>query len=952
MGPEYRSFVWAFIVIMGFQIALTVSMMLAACKLSRSRVWKDIIAGSVFCILMSATQASILLILESDQKIVLLIYASALMYVLTHLVYNINLYHLIKPVIKDYIEIIKPRQSTILIGIAITSIIYIMSDILIKITPQIGGNFNIIYGFSAISLGLACVAIADLILIYRSYKGTKFVSTSYGLGAMAGITLTLTVVLLLGGVIFSTLKDKVYYLVLFYLFSLALSLSFNLRFIVMYPSLLQPKWKSLLPVDVVRLTFMAVLVFTALSLYSGLKDSPEFARFTTIPAYMVIIVCIAVFMSSLTATYLWAIHTKTKLWYWRELRAGHLLLSGVMLYALALVIYSWNDLGASAKILAWIFIEFLLLFYIFRIFELSRTADFLRANIRHDLVHLGRYFISLASAFFILLMAITVVPNTSLNSKSANIMSLIMLGGSLPIIVLIVHTRMRSLADELRFNSPLGILGYFVGFSAFAIAYGIFRNIGDINTLQMIMIIGYISSLGLELHALIQSNRGQVKPKISTMKELLNYHARFWIRPESLEELLQYIKSEFKHIPCINSVQFDRLNRKFLFGTCDDREIDVISAAILLEMYSLRDTRGFSIKKTNKDEVVRDIEDILKINVLKLPDKLKVHFDLEKYYPILLRHVVDELGKEMSPFVSEEESRKIIKKLGKCNIAFNGLCEGKIPEKMSEDEFCGCLREYIASLEKKFPFEYSLFRTAIVRKTADIVSEYGISIQKALNIVPTGIESLDEILGGGFPKNSSTLLIIEHPVARDMFLREFTLVGLKNKDRIIFLSSEYKYDDIKSAILSELSDKYLKMLYFLDINESIKNVNNTHIINENGRIILPVNSILIQHAIVKSIKSIPKEAHKRVIIDAMRRLSVYYEKEDLWRMIATLVEGHKRWNCTLVVTCYPELGWCTDELRKIFDNVLVLTISGGEARVIVDKFYGGIPEERCLPLKS
>ncbi|NOZ83077.1 MAG: hypothetical protein GXN98_04620 [Euryarchaeota archaeon] len=291
----------------------------------------------------------------------------------------------------------------------------------------------------------------------------------------------------------------------------------------------------------------------------------------------------------------------------------------------------------------------------------------------------------------------------------------------------------------------------------------------------------------------------------------------------------------------------------------------------------------------------------------------------------------------------------IMNRLGKCSIAFSKMCSGDIPERMSEKEFCDCLQSYIAALEEKFPFEYSLFRTAVVRKTAELLSAYGIRVEKALRIVPTGIRHLDDALGGGLPKSTSTLLVVEHPRARDIFLKSFIISGIENGEHVVFLSTEMEYMHIRDAIISETGTKNIKNLRYLDVSGS-PGYPQGSIVSENGRTIVPLNNIMIQHALVKSIKSLPKEEHKRVVIDAMRGLAPYYDAEDIHRMLATFIEGHRRWNCTLLVTCYPELGWCTGELKKIFDSVIVLTISGGEVRAIIEKFYGGVPEEKLVNL--
>ena len=954
MDSEYRLFVLAFIAVMSFQIAVSISMVLDAHRVSRSKLWRDIAAGSIFCVLMTATQASLLLKLEYIAEIKTLLYASAITYIIMHFIYNITLYYLIKPVLND--KITPVNHISLALSAVITGFAYATS-LLIAGAALPPGDFRIIYAFSLFSTGIIAISVVDLVTIYRMHKQSRFISTPYRLGPLAGGVLIVSVIFLLTGILTGTppgSRGTIYYPLLFYLFSVTFSIALNRRFIVSYPSVFQPKWQYLLPVDIVRVTLSAVLFFTALSLFSSLQNTSYIQRYAEIPKYWIIIVVAVVALFSLTTTYMWAIHNKTGLWYWRELRAGHVLMSAVMMYTLALVLYMWEDIEFPARIFTWLFAELLILFSVFRLIELNRTANMIKAEVKHEFPHLIRYCISMLSLFVIILLGMSQVRHIKLDAFiGATYLPALLLTGSLPLITMVVHTRMRSKADELRFSSPWGILSYFVSFGIFSSAYIIFRSSGEeINVMQLLSFAGYVLALGLELHTLVGSS-GYRAPRLRKMEDLLNHHAKYWINPETLEALLGKVTSRLKdELGEAGEVRFDRSSRSFVFDRCDEKTINAISAAMLLEMYSLEDNpKGFSIRRTSIDKIKSEIEDILGLKILTLPDSIKTRLDTEKYYPMLLRHVIEELSRELSPFVPEEESLKIMEKLGKCNMAFGRICTGEMPERMSEEEFCDCLQGYISALEEKFPLEYSLFRTAVVRKTAELLSAYGINVEKALKIAPTGIRQLDNILGGGIPINTSTLLVIENPKARDIFLKSFILNGLNNREHVIFLSTEMQYKSVVSVIISEIGERYVGNLKFIGINNS-PGTSQMNVVSKNGWVQVPLSQMMIQHALVRGIKSLPKEEHKRVIIDAMRGLAPYYESDDFYRLLATFIEGHKRWNCTLVVTCYPELGWCTDELRKIFDNVLVLTISGGEARVIVDKFYGGIPEERCLPLKS
>ncbi|MFQ5885098.1 MAG: RAD55 family ATPase, partial [Thermoplasmata archaeon] len=53
--------------------------------------------------------------------------------------------------------------------------------------------------------------------------------------------------------------------------------------------------------------------------------------------------------------------------------------------------------------------------------------------------------------------------------------------------------------------------------------------------------------------------------------------------------------------------------------------------------------------------------------------------------------------------------------------------------------------------------------------------------------ISTGIGSMDEQLGGGFPQASSVLLLSESPSEKRMFAEQFIVTGVRNSETCLYV---------------------------------------------------------------------------------------------------------------------------------------------------------------------
>jgi KaiC/GvpD/RAD55 family RecA-like ATPase len=96
-----------------------------------------------------------------------------------------------------------------------------------------------------------------------------------------------------------------------------------------------------------------------------------------------------------------------------------------------------------------------------------------------------------------------------------------------------------------------------------------------------------------------------------------------------------------------------------------------------------------------------------------------------------------------------------------------------------------------------------------------------------MNRIKTGIQGLDEIIQGGLPKNSITLVSGPPGGGKSIFCFQFLYEGVKNKERCLYLTLDkkvegllYQAKELGFDFQSAIEDKYVKFLY-LNINKKL-----------------------------------------------------------------------------------------------------------------------------------
>jgi KaiC/GvpD/RAD55 family RecA-like ATPase len=212
---------------------------------------------------------------------------------------------------------------------------------------------------------------------------------------------------------------------------------------------------------------------------------------------------------------------------------------------------------------------------------------------------------------------------------------------------------------------------------------------------------------------------------------------------------------------------------------------------------------------------------------------------------------------------------------------------------------------------------------------------------------------MDEIMAGGLSKGSSTLLITEETKTKHKVLLSFIEQGLREGNNVIYATSKRPAHQIMGELLIDFDE--LKNFMIIDLYENIYTEERvSDLVEEEQRIIVPLSKILFQRSIVKTIKSQPKEESKIVVIDIYDDFSRYYSPGEILELLNSQIEGLKRWNCTGLIAIDPYSYLIrkegVEEVKKNFDNIMILSGEDKDASVFIEKLYHGTPSKHIIHL--
>ncbi|KAF5436981.1 RecA-superfamily ATPase [Candidatus Methanophagaceae archaeon] len=955
-------FLQFFLLITIVMLAVAFILIFEVKKISGSRTWNHILMANLFTIFHTITLAMLLNGRYSFTSINNLILITTL-YTIGVCMLNVTEYLLIKPLLKKEPNVMRIPYALVYITFFFIWVISINIIPIVKF-PSFQ-NINLLFLFLVLYSILLIYFIYSFFYISKSFQKVGFVHKPFLTGGIGGFSIFIMLFIIL----FTTNNFNIeYYYILISFIASPFAFIYYLNFAIEYPALIQPKWKALMPFDLPKVTAALTLAFLAVSIYSTAKEYPNFSIYQNISYIFVIAFLLPLFLGIiLLLTYLKTILSRTKLRYWNYQKYGLYIHIIITFYVLSQIVLAWNNATSITKLLCAMFALASFAFYIFFALDLHKMLKDLIIKPTFDGLDIARYIVSLSSVFFLIFFGISFTYGKAYEVFGFDFVAYPVIPFLIAFSLIALWTYLRrthKAFEEFMRPNIWGKLSYLAAFIAFLLVYLIYTTLGtyiQCFPFHDFFFIGYFIAMVIWI-ASIRTLTGEPKYKEKGKEDivnLLNSYARKFLRTDILEGLWEIAVDRYVQEGEELVISFDPSRRRFDLEKADEPTRLKIAVGLLLEMHKLPDTVKIAIIKQSLEETKTEIAAILNEKVLMLPEDLRVQFDEDLYYPILFEKMVNNLIKHLETFVPLSEQEKIFNRLKRKTEKYSSIrfeqdgIRIKEGTKFSRDEFFDLFKLYLDSIEDKFPFKPFLLYELIREEIKKELDPYNITIGNLLNIVPTGLEELDEVMAGGLSKGSSTLIIAEETRTKHKMLLAVIKQGLKERTNVIYAISKRPYQQIRGELLTDFKD--FKKIAIIDLYETIHSeARVSGLIETKHRIIVPLNKILFQRSIVKMIKRHPKEESKIVVIDAYDDFLSYYSSDEILELLQKQIEGLKRWNCTCVISINPHSYLITkegvEEVKKNFENVLILSGDDKAASVFIEKLYHGTPSKHIIRL--
>lgn len=963
-------FIQFFVIFMSIYHSSMFIMLKEIQKASPSTMWNNLSNANFLGIILTLVTASLLHELHNVSNIghrILIL--AAVFDVATHYFANLTLYYLITPIIKKKINIF--RAKYLILHVSLVIVLYFIASIVYNFKYPPSTHFVALFVFILFSMVITIHYSSSLLYIARGYAEIGFVRKPFLIGGIGMISYLISVSLIIYYIVSyltPAAQKNLYYNISLYSIFFVFTILYFFRFVIEYPALLEPKWKTLMPFDLPKVAASLTLAFLAMSLYLTAKEYPNFIIYQNIPYSFVIAFLLPVFLGTiLIFTYLNTLSSRTKLKYWRYLKYGLYIHITVTFYVLSLIFLSWNNAMSSTKMLFAMFGIVTFAFYLF--FALDLRTILKDQNIKpiFDRLDFSLYLVFFCSIFFLIFFGISFAYGKVSDFIGIEIISY-------PVILFLIFFFLIAFGaylsithkgfEEIMRKNIWSELSYIFAFIVFLLVYLIYSSL---NThLQQFpyhnfAFIGYFTVLIIEIvstRTLAEKSK-YTKTKSEDIVHLLNFYAHNFLRTDYLEDLWEKTLDRYVLEDEVKKIGFGPAGRRFDLGKANEKTMLNIAVGMLLEMHKIPNLEKVTILRKSIEETKEEIVNILKEKILLLPDDLRSEFDERLYYPILYERTINDLLEHLKTFIPLTEQRNILDRLKRRDELFTCIeFEGeeisiKKGTMFNRDDFLKLFKLYLEVIGGKFPFKRFLLYELVREEIKNELELYNITVGEVLDIVSTGLERMDKIMAGGFVKGSTTLLIAEETKAKNKILLSFIKRAMTEETGVIYATSKRPFQQIIGELRMDI--KSLKNFVMLDLYENLYTETRiSGLVEEEHRIIVPLNKIMFQRSIVKTIKSHPKDYAKTVIIDVYDELSRYYNPVEIHELLQKQIEGLKRWNCTSVIVLDPHSYLITregvEEVKRHFDNILLL--SGGEkdTSVFIEKLYHGTPSKHVIRL--
>ncbi len=207
-------------------------------------------------------------------------------------------------------------------------------------------------------------------------------------------------------------------------------------------------------------------------------------------------------------------------------------------------------------------------------------------------------------------------------------------------------------------------------------------------------------------------------------------------------------------------------------------------------------------------------------------------------------------------------------------------------------------------------------------------------------LVETGTDRLDELLQGGLPPITNTLLYAAPFIGKDIIAKYYALAGLQNGEPIIFVLTDRSFMDMKEE-MQQLDDDFARyeedgMVRYIDVYSKSVELDETgpHVTFVDS----PVNREQITASIIKAEKAFTDEYERhRLILDSVSTLVVYSDAKAVFRFLQVVSGTCQRMGSTSIFTMtrgmHEELEVQT--IKHLMDGVIEMKEEGSRMQIRV-----------------
>ncbi|RLF46337.1 MAG: hypothetical protein DRN17_00635 [Thermoplasmata archaeon] len=207
-------------------------------------------------------------------------------------------------------------------------------------------------------------------------------------------------------------------------------------------------------------------------------------------------------------------------------------------------------------------------------------------------------------------------------------------------------------------------------------------------------------------------------------------------------------------------------------------------------------------------------------------------------------------------------------------------------------------------------------------------------------LVKTGIERLDELLKGGIPVTTNTLLYAPPFIGKDTILKHFVLSGLEEGEPIIFVLTDKSFSEMREE-MKNMDKKFVdyenegKVKYIDVYSKGVE-------LQEEGQNAIFVDSPINRERITASIISTEREFAKkcgrhRLVLDSLSTLIVYSDAKAVFRFLQVVSGTCKRLGATSIFSMtrgmHEEIEVQT--IKHLMDGVIEMREEGSRMQIRV-----------------